>query len=257
MRVRLDGGLATALQQLHGLAPFTSPAPWVMTRPAAISDAHGAFRAAGADMVLSATFRAHRGALPADLDPVLLNRRAVELARACGAHVAGCLGPVSGPGEPWASVDPGRARAAWQEQARALAEADVLVVETLTDPAEAVAAVRALRPVCARLLVATIAPRGDGRLYGGEDAGELARALVDEGADVVGANCGDGPEGVAVALRVMRAAVGVPLWGKPGAGWPAVRDDDTLAEALRALRREGVEWVGGCCGVGPAVIGAT
>lgn len=246
----LDGGLATHLQRASGLDPWTSPSPWVVERPEAVLAAHRAFVAAGSRMVLTATFRALAPHLPASLDVAEVNRRAVELARASGARVAGSMGPASGPGRPWAAVDGAGAAAAWQAQARALAGADLLVVETLTDADEARAALAAVRPVWTGPLVISLCPRGDGRLPDGADPAEVARALLDGGADAVGVNCGDGPVGCTRALGRL-APVVARRWYKPNAGWP-----EPHPELLDHLAGADAEWVGGCCGVGPEVIAA-
>lgn len=238
MSILLDGGLATTLQDRAGLPPFTSPSPWVLDHPERVAAVHAAFVAAGAQAVLTATFRA----LP-HLEPrwATLNPRAVALARASGARVWGSTGPVTAPGRPWSTIDPHDARRWWQAHARALVGADGLVAETLTDPAEALACAEALRAAWPGTLAVCLCPGDDGRLFDGTDPGPVARRLAEAGVDVVGVNCGTGPVGCRRALERMAGVPG-PRWLKPNRG-----TGDWVAELAGA----DVAYLGGCCGVGP------
>jgi 5-methyltetrahydrofolate--homocysteine methyltransferase len=92
-----------------------------------------------------------------------------------------------------------------------------------------------------------------------------ARELEAAGADVVGANCGQSIDGYAAILRQLRAGTLKPVWLKPNAGLPELRDDgstryasssDEFAAHAPALLREGVQFLGGCCGTAPEFIAA-
>ena len=118
--------------------------------------------------------------------------------------------------------------AAFAQQAEAMAEAgaDGIVVETMSDPAEAALAVAAARgtglPVVACMTFDS-GPEKD-RTMMGTTPEAAAERLLAAGADCVGANCGQGPAGFVAICRRLRAASGRPVWIKPNAGLPQVRD---------------------------------
>jgi methionine synthase I (cobalamin-dependent) len=84
------------------------------------------------------------------------------------------------------------------------------------------------------------------------------------GADVVGANCGQGIEGYINICRRMRAVTHKPLWIKANAGLPDVvggkvvyrTTADQFAAHARALLAAGAQFIGGCCGTSPEFIAA-
>jgi methionine synthase I (cobalamin-dependent) len=91
----------------------------------------------------------------------------------------------------------------------------------------------------------------------------VARQLLACGADVVGMNCGRGPDRASVILREMRAVTGAPLIAYPNAGMPIVQDGRTtyelgpeeMAAGYPAILEAGRPLiVGGCCGSTPAHI---
>jgi 5-methyltetrahydrofolate--homocysteine methyltransferase len=91
---------------------------------------------------------------------------------------------------------------AFREQAVALEEggADAIVIETMTDLEEAVLAVRAARehtriPVFCTMTFDKLVT-GDYRSMMGVSPAEMVGPLIDAGASVIGANCGNGIEGM-------------------------------------------------------------
>ena len=92
----------------------------------------------------------------------------------------------------------------------------------------------------------------------------VAAAMVEAGADAVGANCGVGVEYAAAICRRLHAACDVPIWIKPNAGLPkmegvAVRYHTTaefFASHFAALRDAGASFIGACCGSTPDFIRA-
>ena len=93
---------------------------------------------------------------------------------------------------------------------------------------------------------------------------QVARQLTDAGADVIGANCGQGPASYVAICRRLRVATDVPLWIKPNAGLPHIENGQTVyqtkpdefAEYACQLFAAGASFVGGCCGTGPEFIQA-
>ena len=93
----------------------------------------------------------------------------------------------------------------------------------------------------------------------GVDPASAARALEEYGADVIGANCGTGPEDMANIIREMSEATSRFLLAKPNAGLPRLEGDKTvypespegMAAKIRPLVTLGVRILGGCCGTTP------
>jgi len=90
------------------------------------------------------------------------------------------------------------------------------------------------------------------------------RALVDAGADAVGANCGRGPdemEPIATQMRDAREAIGaeVLLVAQSNAGLPQLEGSEfvytvgpeEMAAHAMALRDLGIDVIGACCGSSP------
>ena len=270
--VLTDGAWGTELQA-RGLAPGEFPDAWNLTRPDAVGEVARAYVDAGSRIILTNTFGGNRFRLAdAGLDGRVeeINRRGAEISRDAArarARVFASMGPtgkVLGAGE----VDSGEVRAAFAEQAEALAQggADAIVIETMSDLQEAGLAVAAALatglPVVACMVFDS--GRDKDRTMSGVRPEEAARALTEAGADVIGANCGHGIEGFVAICRRLRAATDRPLWIKPNAGLPELADGRAVyrttpgefAGFVPALVEAGAGFVGGCCGTGPEFIRA-
>jgi len=161
-----------------------------------------------------------------------------------------------------------QARTAFAAQAAVLAAAgaDALLVETMSDIEEARLAVAAAKSTGLPVIVSFAFDSGKNkdRTMMGASPEAVAAAMVEAGADAVGANCGVGVEYAAAICRRLRAACDVPIWIKPNAGLPkmegiAVRYDTTaefFASHFAALRDAGASFVGACCGSTPDFIRA-
>ena len=159
-------------------------------------------------------------------------------------------------------------RAAFAEQARALAEAgaDALVVETMADLEEAKLAVSAARETGLPVVACMVFDSGKDkdRTMMGTTPEQAARALTEAGADVIGANCGQGIAGFTAICRRLRAATDRPLWMKPNAGLPTMvagrarytATPDEFAAYVPGLIKAGASFIGGCCGTRPDFIAA-
>ena len=92
-----------------------------------------------------------------------------------------------------------------------------------------------------------------------------ARAAADAGANIVGANCGNGIANMIEITKQIRTAVpGVPILIHANAGTPVVENEKTVFKetpeymALRVaeLIAAGANIIGGCCGTNPQHITA-
>jgi methionine synthase I (cobalamin-dependent) len=270
--VLTDGAWGTQLQA-RGLPPGSCPDAWNLTQPEAVAGVARDYAAAGSQIVLTNTFGANRITLARTDwagETAAINREGVALSRlgASGqALVYASIGPTGlllGTGEGFEA----EVAAAFAEQARALASAgpDALVVETMADLQEAQLAVRAAcetgLPVVACMTFG--AGRNGDRTIMGVSPEQSAEALAAAGAGVIGTNCGNGPAELRPVCDRLRAATGLPLWVKPNAGRPQVENGATVypttpeefaAQALE-LAAAGANFIGGCCGTGPAFIRA-
>jgi methionine synthase I (cobalamin-dependent)/5,10-methylenetetrahydrofolate reductase len=241
-----------------------------LTAPALVERLHREYLAAGADIIETNTFGANRlrlAALGLDRRVADLNAAGVRLARAARdattptAFVAGAIGPAGQPLEPVGVVSLAEARAAFAEQAAALAEAgvDLLILETFSDLRELREAILAARAACDLPLVAQMSFTADGRTPTGETPEEVAQALDALGAEVVGVNCGVGPQVALDVVRGMAAVTQRPLVAQPNAGFPGrvggriiyLSTPQYFADYARRFVASGASLVGGCCGTTP------
>ena len=109
----------------------------------------------------------------------------------------------------------------------------------------------------------------------GHTPAECAKVMADLGAIAVGANCEQDPKRMLPLLREMRAATNVPLAAQPAAfhttdachsftRLPAFPDDLETIQVSRTefidfgkvAKKEGIGFLGGCCGCNAAYIRA-
>jgi methionine synthase I (cobalamin-dependent) len=267
-----DGAWGTQLQA-HGLPLGECPDAWNLSSPDEVEAVGRAYVAAGSQVILTNTFGANGYILSRHglaKRAVEINRAGVALSRRAAAgraRVFAAMGP-SGVLLMTGEVAEADLRAAFAQQAAAMAEAgaDGIVIETMSDPAEAALAVAAARetglPVIACMTFDSGAERD--RTMMGTTPEAAAERLLAAGADCVGANCGQGPAGFLAICRRLRAAGGRPVWIKPNAGLPQIRDGravyletpEQFASYVPALLEAGAAFVGGCCGTTPEFIRA-
>jgi 5-methyltetrahydrofolate--homocysteine methyltransferase len=270
-----DGAWGTLLQA-YGLRPGEPPESLNLTRPDVIEEVATLYLQAGADLITTNTF----GGSPArlrqfglDAQTELVNRAAVEaVRRAAGgrAYASASVGPSGHLLKPYGDADPVGLSAGFERQIRALAEAgaDLLCIETMTDLAEAVLAVRAARTVAPDLpIMATMTFEATRRGFFtimGASIEQAVRGLSDAGADILGSNCGNGSGTMLAIAREFRALTGLPIAIQPNAGLPESREGilvypetpEFMAEQARELLAAGVAIIGGCCGTTPAHVRA-
>jgi len=268
--VILDGAWGTQLQA-RGLLPGECPDLWNVTRPGAVAAVATGYADAGSHIILTNTFGASRIALSrfgADSRVLEINREGVRLSKEAAGTRARVFASIGPTGKMLISGDVTKEdlTAAFDEQARALAGAgaDGFVIETMTELAEATVAVEAARktglPVVACMTFDT-GPKKD-RTMMGLTPEQAAAGLEAAGADVIGANCGQGIEGYVAICRRLRSATGLPLWLKPNAGIPDLVNGrpvyhttpDQFVRFVPQLISGGARFIGGCCGTSPEFI---
>ncbi|MCK4625564.1 MAG: homocysteine S-methyltransferase family protein, partial [Phycisphaerae bacterium] len=94
---------------------------------------------------------------------------------------------------------------------------------------------------------------------------KFAEAIIAAGADIIGANCGTGPEHMIKIVKLLRAAApDMPIIAMANAGMPVIENGQTvfketpeaMASKAPLLVAAGANIIGGCCGTGPAHIAA-
>jgi methionine synthase I (cobalamin-dependent) len=232
-----------------------------------------AYREAGSQVVLTNTFQASSVALGghgASHQATAINRAGVEISRrAVGsdAKVFASMGP-SGKMLFMGEIGEDELSAAFAEQARALADAgaDAIVIETMSDLAEAKLALAAAKTTGLPVVACAVFDTGKDkdRTMTGATPEQVAEALTAAGANAVGANCGQGPATYVEICRRMRGVTDLPLWIKPNAGLPQMDGDRVVygttpgefADNALRLIDVGAGFVGGCCGTSPDFIRA-
>jgi methionine synthase I (cobalamin-dependent) len=262
-----DGAWGTELQA-RGLPIGANPDTWNLSHPEKVEEVARAYAEAGSQIILTNTFRANAIAMPDD-DLDAINRAGVAISRrAAGqALVFASIGPtgkmlLSG------EVTPDAVSAAFTAQAQSLAAAgaDALLVETMSDIEEATLAVKAARLTGLPVLVSFAFDSGKNkdRTMMGATPEAVATAMVEAGADAVGANCGVGVELAVKICTRLHAACDLPIWIKPNAGLPTMEGTavhyatsaEFFASHYTALREAGACFLGGCCGSTPEFIRA-
>ncbi len=269
--VLTDGAWGTQMQAL-GLALAGEPGEaWNLTHPEKVEQVARSYVEAGSRVILTNTFSGNRFVLARHglADRVRdINRAGAAISRRAAPPDVSVFASIGPSGVMLLSGETTEAdlENAFSEQADALAEggADALVVETMSDLAEARAAVRAAirtgLPVVACMVFDS--GREKDRTLMGVTAEEAAAGLQEAGASAIGANCGNGPEGYMPICLRLREATSLPVWLKPNAGLPEMVDGraaysmspEAFARGIDRLVQAGADFVGGCCGTTPEFI---
>jgi len=270
-----DGAWGTFLQA-KGLKPGECPELWNVDRPDDVYDIAKSYIDAGSDMIETNSFGGSVFKLKAYgfEDRVYeINKAAAEISRKAAGpnkHVLGSIGPT-GKIIMMGDVTPEELYDAFTVQATALEKggADAIVVETMTDMEEAMAAVKAVKEntKCELICTMTFDKSGE-KAYNtmmGITPEDMVTALVDAGADIIGANCGNGIQNMIEISELIRAInPDVPVLIHANAGAPIYKDGETLfpespeemSSYVEALIKAGANIIGGCCGTTPEHIRA-
>ncbi len=270
-----DGALGTQLLQ-RGLKLGEPPEAYNLTKSYILEEIASLYLNAGAEIITTNTFgaspmRLQQFSLEKDMEKI--NRSAVEAVRKVAgqkAYVSGSVGPTARMIKPLGQTDPDEVLSAFQDQIGALlaAGADMICIETMTDLAEAILAVKAARSLNSKIpVMATMTfgktPQGYFTIMG-TSVKDAATALEKAGADIVGSNCGNGMENmVGIAREYLQSSrlpiaiqgnAGIPIATEKGFEYPET--PDFVAGKAVELLSLGVQVIGGCCGTGPEHIRA-
>ena len=268
--VVLDGGWGTQFQTL-GLGTGECPDAWNINHPDRVKQVAAAYVEAGSDIILTNTFGASsymlgRHGLEDKAEEIAAAGVKLSLEAADGrAKVFASMGP-SGVMLMMGDVKPEDLQDAFERQAKAMADAGAfaIVIETMSDLAEARLAVTAAKTTGLPVVACMVFDSGADmdRTMMGNTPEEAAAGLLNAGADAVGSNCGRGIAGFLPICKRLKEAAGCPIWIKANAGLPEIVDGQTtyrqtpedFASHVPALTEAGADFIGGCCGTSPAFI---
>ncbi|HEY1066466.1 MAG TPA: homocysteine S-methyltransferase family protein, partial [Pirellulales bacterium] len=298
--VILDGAMGTSLHRYHptdkdwGYAPsgkslLNLSDALVYTRPEWIAEIHRGFLAAGCDAIETNTFNASQLVLDdfdmgARLDE--MNRLNIRIAKQVAAEfstpqrarfVIGSIGPgtkMPSLNEPSIYADFDQLADSYRPQLRAMIEerVDALLIETCFDPLQAkcvaVVAIEEMKRHGVRLplmVQLTIIDEKKKMLAGTEIPSALVTLEPIDEIDVIGMNCGVGPDLMNDDIRHLCRHTSKLVSVLPNAGLPEKRGDetffpmdpDTVTRWLtRFVTEYGVNIIGGCCGTAKEHLGA-
>jgi 5-methyltetrahydrofolate--homocysteine methyltransferase len=265
-----DGATGTNLFEM-GLSNGAAGELWCVEHPERVRALHQGFVDAGADVILTNSFSSNRFRFALHG----IQHRVSELARAAAAVarevadaagrpvvVAGSMGPTGEMIAPLGERTQSEARAAFEEQAAALAAggADVAWIETMYSEEELAAAIAAVDAV-GLPYVATMTFDTNGRTMMGLTPEQAVRNVKRHGSAPLafGANCGMGPAQLIDSIIGLArgAEEGDVLVAKGNAGLPKMGTDlhlhydaspAVMADYACLARDVGARIIGGCCG---------
>ena len=265
-----DGAWGTFLQK-KGLTPGECPEVWNITRPDDVLDIAQSYIDAGADMIETNSFGGNLYKLKNyGLEHLVfkLNKAAAEISRkAAGTDhlVLGSVGPT-GKLLLMEEVTEDELYNAFKEQSEALEAggADAIVIETMTDLEEARIAVKAAKENTACEVICTMTfdkiLSGEFRTMMGISPKEMTEVLVEAGASVIGANCGNGiADMIGIVKEIRQVNTSIPILIHANAGLPHYCDGETtfpesptdMASRVKEIIAAGATIIGGCCGTTP------
>lgn len=259
----LDGAMGTMLQA-RGLKLGGIPEELNMTNPDMIREIHRLYIEAGSDIVYTNTFGGNAYKLShSGYSVETLISTGVKLAReVCLSYenngdrplVALDIGPIGQLLEPTGSLSFEQAYNYYKEMIVAGSEADVIVLETMTDLLELKAAVLAVRENSKLPLMCTMTFEPNLRTFTGTSVESMAITLESLGVEAIGVNCSLGPKELYPVVEKMSKYTTLPLIVKANAGLPDPVTNtynitpEEFTEYMLAMAPFGVKIFGGCCG---------
>ena len=271
--VILDGAMGTMLQQ-KGMEVGTVPETLNILKPEWIVDIHRQYIEAGSQIVYANTFGANRLKMAnTDFTVAEIVKAAIKNARKAAdliyegkkinkAAVALDMGPIGQLLEPTGSLTFEEAYDIYREIVVAGKDADLIIIETMTDLYETKAAVLAAKENSDLPVFVTMTFEENGRTFTGCSVSAMCLTLCGLGIDALGVNCSLGPKDLVPIVEEISKWSDVPIIVKPNAGLPDPVTNtynvgpEEFADACSSMLPYGAKILGGCCGTNPTYIAA-
>ncbi len=265
-----DGAWGTFLQA-KGLVPGECPELWNLTRADDVLDIAKGYIEVGSDMIETNSFGGSRFKLKnygLEDQAFEINKAAAAISRQAAGpdkYVLGSIGPT-GKILMMGEVTADELYDAFKEQALALEAggADAIMIETMTDLEEAIQAIKAAKENTKCEVFCTMTfdktKNNDFRSMMGVSPTEMVNQIIDAGADLIGANCGNGTRDmVGIVKEIRQTNTKIPVLIHSNAGMPIYKDGETvfpetpeeMAKFTNELIDAGANIIGGCCGTTP------
>jgi len=265
-----DGAWGTFLQK-KGLNPGECPEQWNITRPNDVFDIAQSYIEAGSDLVETNSFGGNYFKLKGYglQDQVFeINKAAAEISRKAAGTERFVLGSVGPTGKLllMEEVTEIELYNVFKDQSIALEAGgvDAIVIETMTDLEEARIAVKAAKENTGCEVICTMTfdkiLGGEYRTMMGISPAEMTEALIEAGADIIGANCGNGmADMIGIVKEIRKVNAQIPILIHANAGMPQYCDGETtfpetpadMAGRVKEIIDAGANIIGGCCGTTP------
>lgn len=264
-----DGAMATVLNQ-NGVPVRSCSEGLCLTNPELVGTVHRSYVEAGATLLQTHTFGAHRTGLARygqESKLQEINLAAVRIARdaAAGqAYVFGTIGSIAGFSSQGLVLDQAQRdllRAEFCEQAMMLLAGGVdgLILETFPELDELWLALAAIRPLTDVPVIAHLSPVTVGFTRDGVPLAAAFATLLDAGADGVGLNCELGPANILRSYESIPLRAGTLYSAVPNSGLLHVQDGEYaytggpayFGDVALQLAKLGLRLIGGCCGTTP------
>lgn len=258
-RIVFDGAMGTMIQAV-GQVLGDVPERMNIDQADVIESIHKAYVKAGADVVSSNTFGASAYKLKdTGLTVKDVVSSGIEIAKRSGAYVALDLGPVGQMMKPIGQMTFEEAYDAYKEQISYGQEADLILVETLSDLNEARAAVLAAKENSDLPIIVSMTFQEDGRTLTGVTPESFVYSMEALGVDGLGVNCSLGPDLLEPIVKRLVQTASVPVLVQANAGLPVVVNGLTTFDYTPEKYKSSVEsfidigasMIGGCCGTTP------
>ncbi|MDR1926398.1 MAG: homocysteine S-methyltransferase family protein, partial [Endomicrobium sp.] len=267
----MDGATGTELQNKKYLDDVVIPEELNIKFPERISDVYSSYINAGSDIILANTFGANpirlkQHGLLNKIDDIV--KSGIELIRKISPEtiVAGDISSIGEYIEPLGSMSFDEAYDAFAVQASLMQKhnADIIVIETMTEIKELKAAILAAKENFSGAIIAQMTFTKDGTTVTGTDLKSFIAMADSLNVDALGLNCSISPKDLAKLSKVLCANTNLPISFKPNAGMPLLINRETyfsgtkkeFIEASLLVYSYGVNMFGGCCGTKPEFIKA-
>lgn len=270
--VIFDGAMGTELLNRGFSLDF--PLEWAnVTRPELVKQIHTDYILAGAGCIETNTFGANECKLKVfgfENQVERINRSAVRIAKETAddkVYVIGSVGPLGKPVGSGFEIDDRRAKEVYKRQLYFLLDEgiDAIIFETAASTHEVQIAIEALKELNDEMpyIIQFSFTKDLSTMYG-EDIYRVIEFLKSTDADVVGLNCGNGPQKTLEALKIFSQNLKGPFSVQPNAGYPQLMQGrlvySTSAKYFASFVPEyiklGAKVIGGCCGTTPEHIKA-